>query len=108
MPPEPIELKPERLRELWALIAMTIALDERDTEGYQDGARMALDFALMDDPPRSWPEGGWGHPSSLAARAKATNLEGDQDAPRRVIDCACGAGCEDDLCTSQELGDQDA
>jgi hypothetical protein len=48
-------------RAVWATISGYIATDLRDQPGFEDGARMALDYALMDDPPREWPAGSFGH-----------------------------------------------
>lgn len=51
---------PDQRRNIWATIAGMIATDLRDREGFEEGARMALDFALMPDPPRDWPDGSFG------------------------------------------------
>lgn len=59
---------PEQRREIWAMIASLIATDQRNYDGFRGGARMALDFALMDDPPREWPAGTYGHPASILKR----------------------------------------
>lgn len=51
---------PKKRRDIWATIAGYIATDLRDTDGWQDGARQALEYAILDDPPREWPEGTYG------------------------------------------------
>lgn len=60
------------------MIAATIATDLRSRDGYEDGARMALEFALSEDPPREWPEGSFGHHLGRTRLAGDSPLQGQR------------------------------
>jgi hypothetical protein len=72
---------PERRRDVWMHIAACIALDLRELAGYAEGARMAFEFALMDDPPREWPEGSFGHQVAAMSPGDDAAPSHNQDVP---------------------------
>jgi hypothetical protein len=56
-----MNLSTDQLRDAWATIAAMLASEFRGDPRAPIAARMALEFALDDDPPAEWPEfsAGW-------------------------------------------------